>query len=613
MELQTGIFAELLRGELERLSAERRSSLENPQTPLSYPAEWLLDIWNGGRTDSGIRVSELTAFQATAFLACVDFIAGAIAALPKHVFERRILANGRASHRIAWDHGYEEMVHLEPNEEMSRFVAEKALLAHILAWGNGYQEIQRDAGNQAVALWPRNPYKTKPHRVLQRTVLPAVAWRPFPVVLQAGELCFRTTDGIDDIDYSDQDASNGDARLIPAADMIHVPGLAFDGRVGQDVVWLARQTIGVALATEKFGAKYFANYARPGGILEAPALSPEAREQAKRSWMEAQGGENSHRVAVLPPGYKFTAISNDPDKSQMTESQEASGVRICSIFHLPPRLLGLQKTTSRSNTEQEAQEVISYALRPWTEALKLEYKRKLFPSPGVGRAAKNRYFVDYDYSDLLRADATAREAFYASGRQWGYLNANDVRAFEKLNPIEEEWAEDYWMPINMTLAETPLDPSHQDGKGAGTGAGKGGGGEDDEDDEDDPAGGDSEDERVRRAYGRLFRDAFGRVLTREKRDARAIQAAFGAVLLALRDVYFAAARAQMRLTAAAGAESERFCAEYLRGMEKRAAAWTAESAETELARAMQAMRLAAYREAAAMKAKQAAAKGAESE
>jgi hypothetical protein len=214
MELQTGIFAELL----DEQRAEARSSLENPQSPLSYPAEWLLDIFNGGRTDSGIRVSELTAFQATAFLACVDFIGGMIASLPKHVFERQIVANGRASHRIAYEHDYEEMVHLEPNSEMSRFVADKAFMAHVLAWGNGYQEIQRDASNSAVALWPRNPYKTRPHRFIHATVLPAVPWRPFPVTIPAGGLVFRTTDGIDEIDYSDLDAENGDERFIAPAD-----------------------------------------------------------------------------------------------------------------------------------------------------------------------------------------------------------------------------------------------------------------------------------------------------------------------------------------------------------------------------------------------------------
>jgi hypothetical protein len=144
--------------------SEFRTSLENPQTPLSFPAEWLLDMFNGGRTDSGIRVSELTAFQCTTFLACVDLIAGSLASLPKHVFERTIVANGRASHRVAFEHGYYDLINLEPNEEMSRFVFDKAFMAHVLAWGNGYAEIQRDAGNAAVAMWPRNP-NVPPHMV----------------------------------------------------------------------------------------------------------------------------------------------------------------------------------------------------------------------------------------------------------------------------------------------------------------------------------------------------------------------------------------------------------------------------------------------------------------
>jgi len=106
MALQTGIFGELLAAQRDELAKrdpsalESRSSLENPQTPLSYPAEWLLDIFNGGRTDSGIRVSQITAFQASAFCSCVDLIASLIASFPKHVFERTIVKNGRASHRL---------------------------------------------------------------------------------------------------------------------------------------------------------------------------------------------------------------------------------------------------------------------------------------------------------------------------------------------------------------------------------------------------------------------------------------------------------------------------------------------------------------------------------
>jgi HK97 family phage portal protein len=279
---------------------ETRSSLENPQTPLSFPAEWLLDMFNGGRTDAGIRVSELTAFQCTTFLACVDLISGSIASLPKHVFERTIVANGRASHRIAYEHGLYDLVNLEPNDEMSRFVFDKAYMAHVLAWGNGYAEVQRDAGNAAVAVWPRNPYKTRPHRLTSAVRLEAEDWRPFPVNLPAGALVYRTTDGVDQYDNSNLDASRGEDRIIPKEDMLHVPGLAFDGRIGQSVVWMARNVLGLALATEKFGAKYFANFARPSGILEGPNMTGPAKDVAKNSWMEAQGHahvQQARRVA----------------------------------------------------------------------------------------------------------------------------------------------------------------------------------------------------------------------------------------------------------------------------------------------------------------------------
>src|ERR1700728_437119 len=83
-----------------------RTSLENPQTPLSFPAEWLLDIFNGGRTDSGIRGSEMTALQVTAVYACCEIKGGAIGALDLKIFEKVVRADGRLKREIAHDHIY---------------------------------------------------------------------------------------------------------------------------------------------------------------------------------------------------------------------------------------------------------------------------------------------------------------------------------------------------------------------------------------------------------------------------------------------------------------------------------------------------------------------------
>src|ERR1035441_2622249 len=303
---------------------EQRSSLENPQTPLSYPVEWLLDIWNGGRTDAGIRVSELTAFQVGTFLSCIDLIAGTVASFPRAVYERQLSKTGRLVHRIAYEHDYYDLFTTDPNAEMGGQTFFKAMLSHALAWPAAYAEIQRDGSNAAVAFWPRNPAKTRPRRLTQSLHLEPVPWRPFPTNLPAGTMGFEKTDGVDDGQDDDSQLNiTRSRRIIPAEDMIHIPGLlSLDGRIGQGVVWLARNALGAILAMEKFGSKYFANFAKPGGILNVPmgiAPGTPPYNKARESWMEAQGGENSNRVAVMPPGYTFTPMSHNPQEAQTQE------------------------------------------------------------------------------------------------------------------------------------------------------------------------------------------------------------------------------------------------------------------------------------------------------
>lgn len=609
MPLQTGIFSDLLADQRTRLASERRSSLENPQTPLSYPAEWLLDIFNGGRTDSGIRVSELTALQVSTFLACVDLIGGSIAALPFHVYERTFLKSGRAVHRVAYEHDLYDLMHSQPNDEMSRFTMFKSMAAHFLAWGNAYIEIQRDGANQVVALWPRNPYKTRPFRLAHATHLDPVAWRPFPVNLPAGTLVYKTTDGVDEQDQSETGAQGPrNERITPADDMIHIPGLALDGRLGQSTVWLMRQLLGMALATEKYGSKYFANYARPGGILEVPfPQGTPAYNQAKNSWKEGQGGENSNSAAVLPPGFKWTATSNNPEEAQALATRQFVKTEICSILHVPPHMVG-EVDKGRANTEQLAQEYLSYTLAPWLTGIKQEFKRKLFPDRGVGRMATNRFYVDFDLWKLLRPDAASREAFYATARNIGGICANDFREFESLNPIDEPWAEEFWMPINMTLVDTPIDPTHQDGSGEGE--------QPDDSEEQDSGnkkgskknkkgssqGNDAEEKNARRyvdLYFRMFRDALGRILSRENADSKDFTRAFGPVLWSLADVFSSEKRGKH------GTETDKFIAEYLRSMQKRRDSWTDSdhTATAELVRAVKAIRIAVYRDIATQEAR----------
>jgi HK97 family phage portal protein len=596
MALNTGIFAGLIEEERSK-QAEKRSSLENPQTPLSFPAEWLLDTFNGGRTDSGVRVSELSAFSISTFLACTDLISKSIASLPVNIFERSFMPSGRKVNRPAYDHDLVDLF-TEPNEDMSWNTFMQAYMLHALVWGNAYAEIQRDKSNGVVAFWPRNPSKTRPKILTQAITLPAVPWRPFPVSLQAGDMVFETTDGMSGLDFSEAGASSpGATRIIAKSDMLHLQGMSFDGRCAQSLVWLARDVLGMAIATNKFSSKYFANYAKPPGILEVPNMGQgQDREQTRRSWQEAQGGENAHRTAVMPVGTKYTAISNNPQDSQMIETRKNIVIEIATMFHVPPHMVG-DTSATKSTTEQQGQEFLTICLQPWLSAIKTEFKRKLFPNPTIAatgrKPKKNAFFIDFDLHNLLRPTAADREAYYKTMFNIGAFCWNDVLELEGRNPLELASAERHYIPVNMQDAENPVvtadNPQHPNDPNKPSGPVPV---------EEDPTEQPQKDPDVEvnslfPIYSRLFRDALGRVLAREKRDTKVFQRTFEPVLFAVADMIYSQCDLSYQLGDDLPADTAKFVRDFIGGMEKRSGNWSQENADeqaaAELARALRAV------------------------
>jgi len=430
--------------------AEQRSSLENPQTPLSYPAEWLLDIFNGGRTDAGIRVSEMTALQVSTVLACVNIISNAVSSLPLHVYEKQV-KDGTVSKRIAHNHPLYELLHTEPNPEMSSVTWRKTVQAHMLLWGNGYVEIQRSTqDNSIVALWPRNPARTRPVRLLDKVELEGDVYPAGTMVYETNESL--TGAAIDDSNTTDEQKL-GPKRVILAEDMIHLPGLSLDGRLGQPTIQLARQVIGLALATEKYSAKFFANNARPAGILTTlGTLADKAKENLKRSWSEGYGGENAHKTALLEQGVTYTKIAATPDEAQNNESRAFQRVEIANIFGVPARMVDGDEHAARSTAEQSAIELLNFCLHPWLATWEAELKRKLFHK--IGRSA-GKNSAHFDTRRLTYPDAASRSTLYGSGRQWGYLTTNDIRELEGLNPVDGPAGSMLWRPVNVCDASTP--------------------------------------------------------------------------------------------------------------------------------------------------------------
>jgi HK97 family phage portal protein len=393
----------------------------------------------------------MTSLQVGTVYAAVNIISDGVSSLPLHVY-RRSKINGRPSKSVATDSLMYNLLHTEPNPEMTSSVFFKVLMVHALLWGNAYAEIQRNNAGQVIAIWPRNPARTRPIRLLRPLTLGGD-------VLPPGTLVYETSDQLMDsssyvVDQNPEQMNVGMKRLVLMEDMLHIPGLSLDGRLGQSTVWLARQAFGLALATEKYGAKFFGNGARPAGILTLPS-KPEDKniEGLRRSWAEAHGGENQFRVAILEAGVKYEKIAATPEEGQMLETRKYEREEICAIFGVPAHMVAATEKGGKSNVEQSSIEFVLYCLHPWLNRFEQEMDRKLFSD--MGRSV-GKYCAKFDTRKLMYPDAAARSSFYSQGKQWGFLNTNMILELEDMNPVEDDKVgETFWQPINMQDAGNP--------------------------------------------------------------------------------------------------------------------------------------------------------------
>ncbi|RRN50853.1 phage portal protein [Streptococcus suis] len=372
-----------------------------------------------GRTTSGENVDEFKAMQTTAVYACVRILAEAVASLPIHVYERTSTGKEKKV-----EHPLYFLLHDEPNPEMSSFVFRETLMIHLLIWGNAYVQIIRDRSGQVISLYPLLPDKMSVHRD------------------ESGKLYYK---------YKRQSEENpnfkekGDA-ILRAEDVLHVPGLGFDGLIGYSPIALAKNAIGMTLATENYGASFFKNGANPGGVLEHPGILKDPK-RVRDSWNAVYNGvTNAHKVAVLEEGMKYTQVGIPPEEAQFLQTRKFQINEIARLYRIPPHMVGDLEKSSFSNIEQQSLEFVKYTLDPWVVRLEQAFKRSLF-LPGE----KKTYFVKFNVDGLLRGDYQSRMNGYAIGRQNGWLSTNDIRELEDLNLLsDEEGGNLYLINGNMT-------------------------------------------------------------------------------------------------------------------------------------------------------------------
>jgi HK97 family phage portal protein len=532
---------------------KRATSLENPAVSLSSPAAIFSWLTGTEPTAAGEDVNHHSAMQHISVYACVRVIAESCASLPFKLYE--LTSNGRVE---AFNNPLHDILMYEPNPEMSGFTFWETLVGCLALTGNCYAQIIWGNGGQVSALYPLHPLKTEPYRTPN------------------GVLAYRTTDG----------EKNGVWRHIDAADIIAVPLFSYDGLKGLSPIMQARQSIGLAKASEKFGARFFGNGARPGGVMSTNSEVDEKTQQNMReSWERAQGGSNQGKTAFLFGDWKYEKIGLSPEESQFLATRKYQREDIAALFRISPIMIGDTTRQSNVNAEQQNLTFLTDTIRPYLSRIEIELKRKLFPN-------NNRYLIQADVTERLRGDFTTMQKGFQTGVLSGWLSRNDVRRELGENPGPAH-LDVYMVPVNMQNSERLLDTESM---------------------QDQPIGGPKPTvisptpqernalKQYRTAYIRMFRDAVGRICKRDadKRDAQSISTVFSPLLQSISDAAGANAGQIMGLDEW-NSDANKAISAHIKALAERCKGWKNDDLEAiaglELTKAVRAMTYAAHRAA----------------
>jgi len=383
--------------------------------------QWLTNWLGGTESASGIRVSEDKAMKYTAVFACVKVISETIASLPLITYRR--LKRGKER---AVEHSLYNILHRRPNSEMTSFNFWETAMVHLLLWGNFYSEIEYNNAAKVKSLWLLLPWNMKVSRV-------------------NGELIYKYT------------LPDNTEKIIPKEYILHIPGLGFNGTVGKSPIAMAREAIGLGLAMEEFGGRFFGNNTNLGGIVSHPReLSKPAYNRLKKQLKEKyEGLGKSHRLLILEEGMKYEKVTIPPDDAQFLDSRKFQLVEIARIYRVQPhKIMDLEHATF-SNIEEQNIEFVVDTVRPWLVRIEQVINTKLYPS-----SEQKIYFSEFLVDGLLRGDTKSRYEAYAIGKQWGWLSSDDIRELENMNPIPKG-GDIYWMPLNMISAGSTTEPKEE--------------------------------------------------------------------------------------------------------------------------------------------------------
>jgi HK97 family phage portal protein len=372
----------------------------------------LVSLIRGLSSASGVTVSPLSALGVTTVYACVNRISGTVASVPLKLY-RRLPGGGKEP---AQDDPRYHLVHDSPNPEMTSVDFRRTVQGHLSLRNNAYALIVRNGLKNIAELRPIEPADMQVRR-------------DGP----GGSLAYYLA-----------------GEYKRPEDIIHLRNLSSNGVIGLDAIGLARESIGLAIALHDNAARFFGNGCRPGGIIESEApLNEEQQSRLREQWERLFSGKGQHKLAILDKRMKYIAQRVDNDSAQFNESRKQQAIEICQFYGTPPHKVGILDKATFSNIEEQNIEyvvdTILPQLRVWEQTLNMRL---------LTERERGNLFFEFNVEGLLRGDISKRYAAYAIGRQWGWLNVNEIREKENMNPLDDGKGDVYLEPMNMRPAGT---------------------------------------------------------------------------------------------------------------------------------------------------------------
>jgi HK97 family phage portal protein len=372
-----------------------------------------LSAMSGRASDSGIAVSDETAFNFTAVWAAIRILSESVAQLPLSVFESDKLGNKSQ----ATNHQLYNLLHRQPNEQMTSYIFIQKCMIDLLTRGNSYVYIKRNGGARPIELQPLSAIETR-------------------LVENDGEIYYEIEGG----------------GIVDSSDILHFKVMSRDGYVGMSPVDVGANAIGYGLALEKYGNSFFGNGAKVSGVLSTDRhLSDEAITRLKVSFDEnyTRIGD-SNKTMVLEEGLKFQQISLSNEASQFLTSREFSITEIARLFNLPPHLLRDLTKSSFNNISEQSREFVQYSLMPYLVMMESEMNTKLFRKNEAGKV-QTKFIVNA----LLRGTPKDRSEYYRTMLNIGAMSIDEIRKLEELPTIEG--GTNHFMQLNMATLSDIID------------------------------------------------------------------------------------------------------------------------------------------------------------